>query len=60
MPTNVGAAPVRVVDTAPPRVTPVGCVDVGSTFTKLAAVEPGTGRLLAVAAHPTTADAVDG
>ena len=60
MPTSSRTALARIVDAAPPRATPVGCVDVGSTFTKLAVVEGGTGRLLAVAAHPTTADAVEG
>jgi uncharacterized protein (TIGR01319 family) len=32
----------------------VGCVDVGSTFTKAAAVDAATGELLATASHPTT------
>jgi uncharacterized protein (TIGR01319 family) len=32
----------------------IGCVDVGSTFTKAAAVDVSTGRLLAAASHPTT------
>lgn len=56
------AARVTVVDPGPPLAAPLGCVDVGSTFTKLAAVEPGTGRLLAIASHPTTAgtDAAEG
>ncbi len=43
--------------TPPARRTPDGalwCVDVGSTFTKVVAVEPLTGRLLGSAAHPTT------
>ncbi|MBI1759192.1 MAG: glutamate mutase L [Actinobacteria bacterium] len=36
--------------------------DIGSTYTKLVAVEAGTGRLLATAAHPTTVggDVLDG
>lgn len=40
----------------------VVCVDVGSTFTKAALVELGSGRLLGTAAHPTTAgtDVMDG
>jgi uncharacterized protein (TIGR01319 family) len=33
---------------------PVLCVDVGSTFTKAALVDPDDGTLLAAAAHPTT------
>jgi len=32
----------------------VTCIDVGSTYTKVAAVDPDTGALLATAAHPTT------
>jgi uncharacterized protein (TIGR01319 family) len=38
------------------------CVDVGSTFTKAALVDTGTGELLATASHPTTArtDVLDG
>jgi uncharacterized protein (TIGR01319 family) len=32
------------------------CVDFGSTYTKVAVVEPGTGRLLGTAAHRTTVD----
>ncbi|MBB5873949.1 hypothetical protein F4553_007383 [Allocatelliglobosispora scoriae] len=32
----------------------VGCVDVGSTFTKVAVVDVPSGKLLATAAHPTT------
>ncbi|MDP3966968.1 MAG: glutamate mutase L [Nocardioides sp.] len=32
----------------------VACVDLGSTFTKAALVELGSGRLLATAEHPTT------
>jgi uncharacterized protein (TIGR01319 family) len=36
--------------------TPWVCVDFGSTYTKVAAVEPGTGRLLGTAAHRTTVD----
>jgi uncharacterized protein (TIGR01319 family) len=31
------------------------CADVGSTFTKVAVVDVGTGALVATAAHPTTA-----
>ena len=40
----------------------VVCVDVGSTFTKAAHVELGTGRLLGTASHPTTigTDVMDG
>jgi len=40
----------------------VVCVDFGSTFTKAALVERGTGRLLARAEHPTTiaTDVLDG
>ena len=40
----------------------VVCVDVGSTFTKAALVELGTGRLLGTASHPTTigTDVMDG
>lgn len=40
----------------------VACVDLGSTFTKAALVEVGTGRLLATAEHPTTlaTDVLDG
>ncbi|GAB3228351.1 methylaspartate mutase accessory protein GlmL [Glycomyces halotolerans] len=34
----------------------VVCVDVGSTYTKAAAVDSRTGRLLGTAAHPTTLD----
>jgi len=37
-------------------VTAIVCVDVGSTFTKAAAVEIGSGTLLATAATPTTID----
>jgi uncharacterized protein (TIGR01319 family) len=42
--------------------TPVLCVDVGSTFTKAALVDPDDGALLATAAHPTTlhTDVLDG
>jgi hypothetical protein len=37
--------------------TPVAlCADVGSTFTKVAAVHCGTGALLATAAHRTTVE----
>ncbi|GIG61470.1 hypothetical protein Lfu02_58420 [Longispora fulva] len=32
----------------------IGCVDVGSTFTKLAVVDTATGELAATASHPTT------
>jgi uncharacterized protein (TIGR01319 family) len=32
------------------------CVDFGSTYTKVAAIEPVTGRLLGTAAHRTTVD----
>ena len=32
----------------------IGCVDVGSTFTKAAAVDTATGKLLGTASHPTT------
>ena len=32
----------------------VACVDVGSTFTKAAVVDAGSGELLATATHPTT------
>ena len=41
---------------------PLVCVDFGSTYTKVAAVEPGTGRLLGTASHPTTitTDVIDG
>lgn len=35
---------------------PIACVDFGSTFTKAALVERGSGRLLATAEHPTTLD----
>ncbi|MHB1739384.1 MAG: glutamate mutase L, partial [Actinomycetes bacterium] len=40
----------------------VACVDVGSTFTKAALVELGTGRLVGTASHPTTiaTDVLDG
>jgi uncharacterized protein (TIGR01319 family) len=40
----------------------VVCVDVGSTFTKAALVDGGTGRLLASTSHPTTigTDVLDG
>jgi uncharacterized protein (TIGR01319 family) len=34
--------------------TPVACVDVGSTWTKAAIVDVDTGDLLATASHPTT------
>ncbi len=34
----------------------VACVDFGSTFTKAALVDVGTGELLATAGHPTTLD----
>jgi uncharacterized protein (TIGR01319 family) len=36
----------------------VACVDIGSTFTKAALVDPVTGRLLATAQAPTTPDDV--
>ena len=36
--------------------TQVVCVDVGSTFTKAALVELGSGRLIATASHRTTTD----
>ncbi len=38
------------------------CVDVGSTFTKAALVDAGTGQLVATASHPTTVgtDVLDG
>jgi hypothetical protein len=32
------------------------CADVGSTFTKVAAIDLGTGALLATAEQPTTVD----
>src|SRR6266545_4250263 len=32
----------------------VVCADIGSTYTKVAAVDVGTGALVATAAHPTT------
>jgi uncharacterized protein (TIGR01319 family) len=40
----------------------IGCVDVGSTFTKAAVVDATTGALLATASHPTTigTDVLDG
>lgn len=38
----------------------VACVDFGSTFTKAALVERGSGRLVATAEHPTTLDDVLG
>ncbi|WRL64041.1 glutamate mutase L [Blastococcus brunescens] len=36
----------------------IACVDIGSTFTKAALVDPATGRLLATAQAPTTLDDV--
>jgi uncharacterized protein (TIGR01319 family) len=48
------AVTTRILDARAVGAAPVACLDVGSTFTKLAAVEPGTGRLLATALHPTT------
>src|SRR3954454_6188433 len=36
----------------------LACVDIGSTFTKAALVDPATGALLATAQAPTTLDAV--
>lgn len=36
----------------------LACVDIGSTFTKAALVDPATGRLLATAQAPTTLDDV--
>jgi uncharacterized protein (TIGR01319 family) len=39
-----------------PSVTEVLCVDFGSTFTKAALVDTGTGRLLGTASHRTTID----
>jgi uncharacterized protein (TIGR01319 family) len=41
---------------------PLVCVDFGSTYTKVAAVEPGSGRLLGTAARPTSiaTDVLDG
>jgi len=42
--------------TAGGRATLVACVDFGSTFTKAALVDTGTGALLATASHPTTID----
>jgi uncharacterized protein (TIGR01319 family) len=44
------------MSTVPPG-TLVACVDFGSTFTKAALVDVGTGRLVATADHPTTLDA---
>jgi uncharacterized protein (TIGR01319 family) len=43
-------------------VSPVVCVDVGSTFTKAALVDVGDGSLLGTASHPTTlgTDVMDG
>ncbi|WP_200814709.1 glutamate mutase L [Blastococcus haudaquaticus] len=38
--------------------TTLACVDIGSTFTKAALVDPATGRLLATAQSPTTLDDV--
>jgi uncharacterized protein (TIGR01319 family) len=38
----------------------VVCVDIGSTYTKAALVDVGTGALVATAQAPTTADVVDG
>jgi uncharacterized protein (TIGR01319 family) len=41
-------------------VSPIACVDIGSTFTKAALVELPTGRLLGTAQAPTTIDDVVG
>ncbi|TFV65382.1 glutamate mutase, partial [Blastococcus sp. CT_GayMR20] len=38
--------------------TGLACVDIGSTFTKAALVDPATGALLATAQSPTTLDDV--
>jgi uncharacterized protein (TIGR01319 family) len=48
--------------TAPPRGEVVVCADVGSTYTKVALVDVGSGRLVATGSHPTTAgtDVLDG
>lgn len=39
-----------------PRNDLIACLDVGSTWTKLAVVDVGEGRLVTTAAHPTTVD----
>ena len=52
-PRGVEPAP-RVVE--PVETTLVACVDFGSTFTKAALVDVGTGDLLASASHWTTID----
>jgi len=46
----------------PTSALPLVCADFGSTYTKVAAIEPGSGRLLATAAHATTigTDVLDG
>jgi uncharacterized protein (TIGR01319 family) len=53
---------VRPVDSQPTAEAAYLLADFGSTYTKLAAVEVITGRLLATAAHPTTleTDVMDG
>jgi uncharacterized protein (TIGR01319 family) len=55
-------AQVRTVDVGPAAGAAYLLADFGSTYTKLAAVEAGTGRLLATASHPTTlaTDVLDG
>ncbi len=45
---------VHAVDAEPPAAAAYLLADFGSTYTKLAAVEHGTGRLLGTAAHATT------
>jgi uncharacterized protein (TIGR01319 family) len=49
-------AEVRPVDSQPAAEAAYLLADFGSTFTKLAAIEQHTGRLLATASHPTTLD----
>jgi uncharacterized protein (TIGR01319 family) len=49
-------AEVRPVDSEPAADAAYLLADFGSTYTKLAAVEARTGRLLATASHPTTLD----
>jgi uncharacterized protein (TIGR01319 family) len=48
------AATVRLRHPDAPRADLVACADVGSTYTKVAVVDVGSGTLVATASHPTT------
>jgi uncharacterized protein (TIGR01319 family) len=53
-PVAAGPAMARLVAAPGPGAHLVACADVGSTYTKVAAVDVAAGTLVATAAHPTT------